>query len=157
MADFNINALGAFRNVDFGNADAIANLKQGGGVEQNGRLGNFIGKMFRTSATKANNNAARTELLKSLGLADPDSHPDLVCVGYMQPEQRDAATRLAARLRADGRSVDLRLRPLKPKQFFAHAGERGTHAVYLGPDDVARGAARMKDLATRAETEIALA
>ena len=28
MADFNINALGAFRNVDFGNADAIANLRR---------------------------------------------------------------------------------------------------------------------------------
>ncbi len=97
------------------------------------------------------------ELLKSLGLADSAARPDLVCVGYMQPEQRDAATRLAAKLRADGRAVDLRLRPLKPKQFFAHAGERGTHAVYVGPDDVARGAARMKDLATRAETEIALA
>ena len=27
MADFNVNALGAFKNVDFGNADAIANLK----------------------------------------------------------------------------------------------------------------------------------
>ena len=50
MADFNINALGAFRNVDFGNADAIANLKQGGGVEQNGKLGSFFCKMFRSSA-----------------------------------------------------------------------------------------------------------
>lgn len=69
MADFNIKALGAFRNVDFGNADAIANLKQGGGVEQNNQLGNFIGKMFRSGTTKANNNAVRTELLKSLGQA----------------------------------------------------------------------------------------
>ena len=57
MADFNINALGAFRNVDFGNADAIVNIKQGGGVEQNGKLGNFFCKMFRSSATEANNNA----------------------------------------------------------------------------------------------------
>ena len=30
MADFNINALGAFRNVDFGNADAI--VKAGGAL-----------------------------------------------------------------------------------------------------------------------------
>ena len=67
MADFNIKALGAFRNVDFGNADAIANLKQGGGVEQHGKLGNFLAKMFRKSGTQANNNAVRTELLKSLG------------------------------------------------------------------------------------------
>ena len=67
--DINFAALGAFRNVNFGNADAIANLKQGGGVEQNGKLGSFLGKMFRSSATKANNNAVRTELLKSLGQA----------------------------------------------------------------------------------------
>ena len=97
------------------------------------------------------------ELLKSLGLDRPAARPDLVCVGYMQPEQRDPATRLAAKLRAGGRNVDLRLRALKAKAFFAHAAERGTHAVYLGPDDVARGAARLKDLATREETEIALA
>jgi hypothetical protein len=50
MADFNINALGAFRNIDFGNADAIVNIKQGGGVGQNGKLGNFFCKMFRSSA-----------------------------------------------------------------------------------------------------------
>ncbi|MBQ6926179.1 MAG: hypothetical protein IJQ73_16205, partial [Kiritimatiellae bacterium] len=67
MTDFNVNALGAFRNVDFGNADAIANLKQGGGVERHGRLGGFIAKMFRSSATEARNNAVRTELLKALG------------------------------------------------------------------------------------------
>ena len=69
MADFNISALGAFRNVDFGDADAIANLGQGGGVEQKGRLGNFFWKIFRSPGTKANNNAVRTALLKSLGQA----------------------------------------------------------------------------------------
>ena len=96
------------------------------------------------------------ELLRSLGLADSAARPDLVCIGYLQPEQRAAATRLAARLRAEGRAVDLRLRAQKAKAFFAHAGERGTHAVYLGPDDLARGTARLKDLATREETPIPL-
>ena len=92
----------------------------------------------------------------SAPIAEAAARPDLVAVGYMRPEQRDPATRLAAALRAQGRAVDLRLRPLKPKQFFAHAAERATHAVYLGPDDVAAGRARLKDLATREETEIAL-
>ena len=96
------------------------------------------------------------ELLRSLGLADAAARPALVCIGYLQPEQRAAATRLAARLRAEGRAVDLRLRAQKAKAFFAHAGERGTHAVYLGPDDIARGTARLKDLATREETPIPL-
>ena len=53
--DINFAALGAFRNVNFGNADAIANLKQGGGVERHGRLGGFFAKMFRSSATQASN------------------------------------------------------------------------------------------------------
>ena len=74
----------------------------------------------------------------------------------MQPEQRAAATRLAASLRSSGRNVDLRLRAQKAKAFFSSASQRATHAVYLGPDDVAAGRARMKDLATREETEVAL-
>ena len=52
--------------------------------------------------------------------------------------------------------MDLRLREQKAKVFFVHAAERATHAVYLGPDDLAAGRARMKDLGTREETEIAL-
>ncbi|MDD5705719.1 MAG: His/Gly/Thr/Pro-type tRNA ligase C-terminal domain-containing protein, partial [Kiritimatiellae bacterium] len=80
-----------------------------------------------------------------------------VAVGYMFAGQRDAAVALATRLRAEGRAVDLALGPLKPKAFFARAGA-GTsgHAVFIGPDDVAAGKARLKDLATRAESEVTL-
>ena len=67
--NFNSAAMGAFRNVNLGGADSIVNLDGEGGVKKNGELGNFIGKMFRASGTKDNNNAARTALLKSLGQA----------------------------------------------------------------------------------------
>ena len=67
--NFNSAAMGAFRNVNLGGADSIANLDGKGGVKKNDELGNFIGKMFRASGTKDNNNAARTALLKSLGQA----------------------------------------------------------------------------------------
>ncbi len=97
------------------------------------------------------------ELLKALGLDGPTGDRDLVCVGYMQPEQRDAATRLAARLRAAGRNVDLRLHAQKAKAFFAAAAQRATHAAYVGPDDVAAGSVRMKNLSTREETSVPLA
>ena len=54
-------------------------------------------------------------------------------------------------------AVDLALRPQKPKKFFSHADSTGAEkAVFLGPDDVAKGVARMKDLATREEKEICL-
>ena len=80
-----------------------------------------------------------------------------VAVGFMFPEQRDAALALAAKLRAAGEAVNLALHPQKPKKFFARADQSGAaKAVFLGPDDVARGAARMKDLATREEKELCL-
>ena len=69
----------------------------------------------------------------------------------------DAAVRLAARLRGEGKSVDLALHAMKPKKFFAHAGSSmAAEAVFLGPDDVEKGAARLKNLETREEAEISL-
>lgn len=98
-----------------------------------------------------------TELLKARLGADAAAAKHGVAVGFMFPEQRDAAVKLAARLRAEGEPVDLALKNQKPKQFFAHAGvSTCAKAVFLGPDDVAAGKAKLKDLATRAETLIGL-
>jgi histidyl-tRNA synthetase len=80
-----------------------------------------------------------------------------VAVGYMFPEQREAATCLAIRLRAEGNRVDLSLAPQKPKAFFSRAGSgSASHAVFIGPDDLGRGHARLKNLETRDESDIAL-
>ncbi len=80
------------------------------------------------------------------------------CVGYMTDDQRPAAVALAARLRAEGHSVDLSLLAQKPKHFFGKAGNsQAKYAVYLGPDDVASGTAQAKDLETREAHPIALA
>lgn len=57
-----------FRGVDFGNENAIANLDGKGGLKTNGRY-KLLGKLGRTDAERTNNNAVRTELLKSLGQA----------------------------------------------------------------------------------------
>ena len=99
-----------------------------------------------------------TELLKARLGADAAAAPRGVAVGYMFPEQRDAALALAARLRREGESVNLSLRSQKPKKFFSHAADRrAAKAIFLGPDDVERGVARMKDMSTREETEVCLA
>ncbi len=80
-----------------------------------------------------------------------------VVVGYMFPEQRDAAMRLTRHLRADGEKVDLMLTHQKPKQFFARAsGGTSADAIFIGPDDVNNAKARRKNLDTREETEIPL-
>jgi histidyl-tRNA synthetase len=99
-----------------------------------------------------------TELLKSRLGADAARAKKGIAVGFMFPEQRDAAVALAAKLRGEGESVSLSLRSQKPKKFFSHADSGGAaKAVFLGPDDVANGFARMKDMATREEKEISLA
>ena len=98
-----------------------------------------------------------TELLKARLGADAAKARKGVAVGFMFPEQRDAALKLAAKLRADGASVNLSLKAQKPKKFFARASEgAAAKAVFLGPDDVAKGVARMKDLETHEETELCL-
>ncbi len=98
-----------------------------------------------------------TELLKARLGAEAAVPRTGVYVGFMFPEQRDAALKLAAKLRATGECVNLALKKAKPKQFFARAGASScAKAVFLGPDDVAVGRAKMKDLATREETVLEL-
>lgn len=98
-----------------------------------------------------------TELLKSRLGADAAKTKKGIVVGFMFPEQRDAAVKLAAKLRRAGECVNLALRNQKPKKFFSHADSCGAaKAAFLGPDDVEKGMARLKDMATREETEICL-
>ena len=66
---FNLNALSRFSNVNFGDNDAIANLDNGNGLKQNEKLGFILTRKFRSAVAERQNNAVRTELLKSLGRA----------------------------------------------------------------------------------------
>ncbi len=80
-----------------------------------------------------------------------------VVIGYMFAEQREAATRLACALRAQGETVDLMLSRQKPKPFFSRASSStSADAIFIGPDDVAKGIAKRKHLATREETDVPL-
>ena len=98
-----------------------------------------------------------TELLKARLGEEAAKVKRGVAVGFMFPEQRDAALALAAKLRSQGEAVNLSLRHQKPKKFFSHADSSGAaKAVFLGPDDVEKGVARIKDMVTREETEICL-
>ena len=98
-----------------------------------------------------------TELLKSRLGENAATAVKGVAVGFMFPEQRDAAVKLAAKLRREGERVNLALAPQKPKKFFSHAGSSGVaKAVFLGPDDVEKGVARLKDLQTREESDLCL-
>ncbi|MBP5509995.1 MAG: histidine--tRNA ligase [Kiritimatiellae bacterium] len=97
------------------------------------------------------------EVLKDLLGEEVTSTKGGVLIGYMFPEQREAAMRLAARLRAEGEDVDLMLHKAKPKQFFARAGAgNAADAIFIGPDDVEKGVVRRKHLEDRSETECKL-
>lgn len=98
-----------------------------------------------------------TEILKDLLGPEAACERNGVAVGYMEDGQRGAAMRLARALREAGERVDLALARQKPRAFFSRASAGpSADAVYIGPDDVARGAAKRKHLATGEESEVPL-
>ena len=71
--------------------------------------------------------------------------------------ERPYAIRLAGRLRERGRRVELLLATPKLKRAMADADRIGAARIWLlGPDEVVRGVARRRDLATGEETDCAL-
>jgi len=89
------------------------------------------------------------ELLSDLGkLPDVPRRLDAVVFPFGLGE-REAAVRLATALRAEGRSVELSLAGGKLKRALADADRAGARRIYiLGPDEVARGEALLRDLET---------
>jgi histidyl-tRNA synthetase len=68
--------------------------------------------------------------------------------------ERPAAMRLAARLRAEGRSVELVLGSIKLKRALGDAARAGASRIYLiGSEEAARGVARRRELATGDERD----
>ena len=69
-------------------------------------------------------------------------------------EQRAAAIAVAARLRGENRRVELVLGHPKLKRAMADADRAGAARIWLiGPDEIQRGVARVKDLASGEEHE----
>jgi histidyl-tRNA synthetase len=98
------------------------------------------------------------EILASRKPTDLSPRDALTAIGYMADAQHPTAVRLASALRRAGRNVDLALRTEKARQFFSRCARSDfTEAVYVGPDDVAAGTVRIKNLATREEQEVSLA
>lgn len=98
-----------------------------------------------------------SEILVELGHYTKRNPCADLLVGFMEESQRATAAAFAMERRRLGEKTDLCLAPEKPKFFFARAGKNNYRkAVYLGPDDLVRGTARLKDLASRAEEEVPL-
>jgi histidyl-tRNA synthetase len=160
MAHFDIGVirgLSYYTGIVFEAFDATGSLRAifGGGRYDN--LLQTVGGKPMTGVGLGFGDVVIAELLSDLGIEPADTHTPHLMVGYMTAGEALTATRLAARFRSEGLNVDLALAAEKPKKFFKRAGAIGAQqAIYLGPDDVAAGIARLKDLATREEREITL-
>ena len=95
-------------------------------------------------------------------LADKGLFPELSSgvgdvVFGMGPELRDAAMKVAGKLRASGRTVDLVLEDKKMKWVFKHAERCGaSRLVMVMPDEWADGKVRIKDLDSGEESTVAM-
>ena len=88
-------------------------------------------------------------LLPQLGAGVDDV---VVCLGA---ELRADAARVAQRLRDAGRAVDLVLEQKKMKWVFKHAERLGAaRLVIVAGDELERGSVRVKDLASREESDV---
>ena len=97
------------------------------------------------------------ELLRERGLL-PEARPAadwfIVAIGE---EQQPMVRRAASALRAGGASVAYSLRSIGVGKQFKEAGARGAaRALVLGPDEVARGEAVVKEMKSGAETMVSL-
>jgi len=108
-----------------------------------------------------------SELLKELGKLPATDRTVGVAIGYLDDTCRRTAARVAAQMRNENDStapansitsadsVDLALRPEAAKKFFKRAETMGAaKSIYIGPDEVASGKIKVKDMATREEAEI---
>ena len=78
---------------------------------------------------------------------------DAVVFPFSESE-RPAAIQVAQRLRAGGASVELALAPMKLKRALADADRAGARFIYLiGPEELARGVALVRDLASGEQSE----
>ncbi len=153
-----VRGLGYYTGAVFEAFDGARRFRAlfGGGRYDN--LLNDVGGTPLTAVGLGFGDVVIAELLADRGFSAVRAGGMAWAIGFMEAAQQPAAVRLAQALRRAGWPVDLALQPENPRIFFGRAG-RGDfqRAVYLGPDDLARGTVRIKDLAARAEEERPLA
>jgi histidyl-tRNA synthetase len=149
-----IRGLGYYTGIVFEGFDAGRSLRA---IFGGGRYDNLLGDIGGKPATAVGlgfGDVVIAELLADKGKLPPPSAQRDVAVAFMDDAQRAVAMCVARALRAAGANVDLGLHPEKPRHFFARVGGGGfRRAILIGPDDVARGTVRVKNLADRTETE----
>lgn len=124
-----------------------------------GRYDNLLGDIGGKPATAVGlgfGDVVIAEIMQEKGLNASCASFSAIAIGFMEESQRMTAMKIAASMRSKGMNVDMSTRPEKPKAFFSRTGSRNhiKEAVYIGPDDIAKGKYRIKDLSSRTEREI---
>lgn len=149
-----VRGLGYYTGIVFEAFDAERKFRA---LFGGGRYDNLLGDVGGTPMTAVGlgfGDVVIAELLAEKGrLAGLQAKLDYA-VGYMEDVQQPVARQIARALRRGAQSVDMALHAEKPKQFFGRVGKgEFQKAIYVGPDDVTRGTARIKNLDDRTEVE----
>ncbi|PSC70770.1 histidine-tRNA cytoplasmic isoform B [Micractinium conductrix] len=143
-----VRGLAYYTGVVFEGFDRAGTLRAiCGGGRYDRLLGTFGGE-DQPCAGFGFGDAVIVELLKDKGLLPELKHEVDDLVMPQDEALRTAATAVAARLRSAGRRVDLVLEPKRLKWAFKQAERcNAARLVLVAPDEWARGAVRVKDLA----------
>jgi histidyl-tRNA synthetase len=152
-----VRGLAYYTGIVFEAHDAERRLRAICGGGRYDRLLEQLGAAALPAAGLGFGDAVIAELLAAKGLL-PELRRELdAFVFAFGPAERRAALALATALRAEGHSVELALGPMRLKRALAEADRSGARRIYLvGPDEVARSRAVVRELATGEQAERAL-
>jgi histidyl-tRNA synthetase len=149
-----VRGLAYYTGIVFEGFDARGELRAVCGGGRYDRLAEQLGGPPIPAAGFGLGDVVVLELLADLGLLPGLPRAlDAVVVAVSEAE-RPAAVRAARRLREAGRAVELVLGTPRLKRVLQDADKSGTREVWVvGPDEAARGVARVRDLATGAQRD----
>ncbi|MEI6971331.1 MAG: histidine--tRNA ligase [bacterium] len=150
-----VRGLGYYTGVVFEAFDSKRQFRAiFGGGRYDGLLSDIGGKPM-TAVGLGFGDVVISDYLVAKGKHPSQSSDRDITLGYMEDTQRAPAVAIAQLLRKDGRCVDMALHSQKAKAFFSRAGQAGfKEAIYLGPDDILKGLARVKNMVDRTEREL---
>jgi histidyl-tRNA synthetase len=149
-----VRGLAYYTGIVFEGFDARGELRAVCGGGRYDRLAEQLGGPPLPAAGFGLGDVVVLELLSDLGLLPGLPRAlDAVVVAVSEAE-RPAAVRAARRLREAGRAVELVLGTPRLKRVLQDADKNGAREVWvIGPDEAARGVARVRELATGAQRD----
>lgn len=149
-----VRGLAYYTGVVFEAFDTAGELRAIAGGGRYDRLAETLGGKPVPAVGFGFGDAVIAELLADEGLW-PELDRDVQDVVYaFGPEEKPAAIRVAARLRSEGRRVELCLGQSKLKRVLGDADKAGAERVFLiGDDERHRGVVKVRNLAAKEEHE----